>query len=93
MKTMPIDSSKFSRREFLRRTALGAGALGAAPAILPARVFGATAPSNTVNVAHIGVGTRGSSLFGESTHTAGARVVAICDPCNTNSYGCNGYDN
>ena len=43
-----------TRRSFLKMSA----ALGAAPWIVPSSAFGANAPSNRVNVAHLGVGPR-----------------------------------
>ena len=46
-----------TRRSFLKMSA----ALGAAPWIVPSSVFGANAPSNRVNVAHLGVGGRASA--------------------------------
>ena len=42
-----------SRRQFLRRTTGVAGAL-ALPTVVPARVLGADAPSNKLNIALIG---------------------------------------
>src|SRR5262245_24938645 len=55
---MKYEPSQFSRRTFLRRTA--AVATLAAPYCVPASVFGASAPSNRINVAFIGVGNQGT---------------------------------
>jgi len=50
------------------------------PAIVPASVFGAAAPSNRINVGAIGTGriSRGHDLPGVLKHN-GARVIAVCD--------------
>jgi glucose-fructose oxidoreductase len=65
-----------SRRGFLK----SALAAGAAPMILPAHLFGDTAPSNRVTSAHIGVGAQGGGLL---AGTMGLRdvvqPVAACD--------------
>lgn len=63
-----------------RRRVLGGLAAGLAPLILPARMFGAGAPSNRVNVAMIGTGrqtyfTNLPSLLGLPE----VRVVSVCD--------------
>ncbi|MHC4325153.1 MAG: twin-arginine translocation signal domain-containing protein, partial [Planctomycetota bacterium] len=45
-----------TRRQFFKSSAAAACALMSAPTILPARVFGAEAPSNRVTVGMIGMG-------------------------------------
>jgi myo-inositol 2-dehydrogenase/D-chiro-inositol 1-dehydrogenase len=67
-----------NRRDFVK------GALGAGfgfPAIVPARVFGAQAPSNMIQVAQIGCGriARDSEFPGVLRHADKARFVAVCD--------------
>jgi len=74
---------KTSRRDFVKSIAgtAGAGALAAGfPSIVPASVFGATAPSNRINVGAIGTGriSRGHDLPGIWKHDT-ARVMAVCD--------------
>lgn len=66
---------KPSRRSIIKRGA----ALGF-PAIVPASVFGRTAPSNRINVGAIGVGriSRGHDLPGIWKYDS-ARIVAVCD--------------
>ena len=61
-----------SRRDFL-----GAASL----AIVPSRVFGQSAPSNTIRMAQIGCGriARGSEFNGLLKHHTLARYVAVCD--------------
>lgn len=68
-----------SRRQFLSRT-VAAGALGF-PTIVPARVFGAAAPSNLIQVGQIGCGriARGSEFPGVFRHPTLARFTAVCD--------------
>ena len=67
------------RRTFLQSAGLiAAGA--AAPAILPARVFGAQAPSNRVNLAFIGTGRQAQGMnLPEFMAVPGVQVVAVCD--------------
>ena len=61
----------------------GAAAAGSAlafPSIIPARVLGANAPSNTLNVAQIGCGRIGRTMDAPGFMKAnGARIVAACD--------------
>lgn len=61
-------------------TILGAGAIGF-PTIVPARVFGRSAPSNLIQVAQIGCGriARTSEMPGVLKHADLARFVAVCD--------------
>jgi predicted dehydrogenase len=68
-----------SRRSFLK-TAVGGG-LGLAiyPGLVPARVFGAEAPSKKIQVAQIGCGRMGRSDLGNILKEPLARVVAVCD--------------
>lgn len=68
-----------SRREFFLRS-IAAGALGF-PTIVPARVFGAAAPSNLIQIAQIGCGriARGSEFPGVFRHSDLARFTAVCD--------------
>ena len=67
------------RRTFLQSAGLiAAGA--AAPTILPARVFGAQAPSGRVNLAFIGTGRQGQGMnMPEFMAVPGVQVVAVCD--------------
>jgi predicted dehydrogenase len=69
--------SSLTRRDFLKT----AGAAMAAPTIIPASVFGRTAPSNRIALAAIGLGTRGSSnVWQDFVATQDdVRLVAACD--------------
>jgi predicted dehydrogenase len=68
-----------SRRSFLR-AALGSGVgLAVFPGIIPARLFGADAPSKKIQVAQIGCGRMGRSDMGNVMTEPLARVVAVCD--------------
>lgn len=72
-----------SRRGFLSTTGKGlvtASIAGAAPAIVPARVLGATAPSNRINIGAIGVGriSRDHDMA-ETLPFDTARIMAVCD--------------
>ena len=66
--------STFSRRGFLKKTALGGAAALAAPSI---KVLGA---NDVVRVAVIGVGGRGASHIKSLRAIEGVEVVAVCDP-------------
>ncbi|MBU4458949.1 MAG: Gfo/Idh/MocA family oxidoreductase [Verrucomicrobia bacterium] len=67
------------RRAFLKQAGGAAAGLGF-PAIVPARVFGATAPSNRIVVGMIGVGSHGTSVNLKGfLAQPDAQVVAVCD--------------
>lgn len=65
-----------SRRQFVKA---GAFALGF-PSIIPARVLGADAPSNKIQIGMVGTGSHGigRNLY-QYLKQADARVVALCD--------------
>jgi myo-inositol 2-dehydrogenase / D-chiro-inositol 1-dehydrogenase len=65
-----------SRRQFLK-----ASLVAGFPTIVPATVFGQTAPSNLIQVAQIGCGrqARDSEIAGVLRHSDLARFVAICE--------------
>lgn len=80
-----------NRRNFIKKSSLGAAALGF-PTIVPATVFGKNAPSNRITVGMIGTGRQGygQNLRGTpqkslNTKIPGlldipdAQVVAVCD--------------
>ena len=76
-------SGKASRREFMGTAGKGlvaASVLRGFPAIVPASVLGAAAPSNRINVGAIGTGriSRTHDLPGLWKHDR-ARIVAVCD--------------
>src|ERR1700729_4658961 len=66
-----------SRRDFLK---MGAAVAIGFPTIVPASVFGQTAPSNRINIGAIGVGriSRGHDLPGIWKYDQ-ARIMAVCD--------------
>ena len=69
-----------SRRRFLFTVA----AAGAAPLIIPSRLLGAEAPSNTMQIGAIGTGRMGrgdmqAAMGAGLKPAANARVVAVCD--------------
>ena len=67
-----------SRRDFLRSSA-AAGAGLALPAIVPASVFGAEAPSERIAVGCIGVGRMGTGDLTEALGIRQVQVVAVSD--------------
>lgn len=66
-------SHPITRRSFLKSTP-AAAALAGGPAVL-----GAQSPSDTVRVAFVGVGNRGSFLLRHMMKVPGVEVVAVCD--------------
>ena len=69
-----------SRRTFLKSGLTGIFAAGAAPRFLPARLFGATAPSNKVTLGCIGVGAHGFGVNLKSfLQEDDCQIVAVCD--------------
>jgi predicted dehydrogenase len=73
-----------SRRDMLKGAAKGLGATAVLasgfPAIVPSSVFGATSPSNRINVGAIGTGriSRGHDMPGIWKFDT-ARIMAVCD--------------
>lgn len=65
-----------SRRRALQTMLAAAGA----PLVLPARLFGADAPSKQITLGCIGVGTHGAGVnLASFLNEDAARVVAVCD--------------
>lgn len=80
---MSVPSAPFPRR-VTRRTALKHGlagilAAGAAPLLLPARLFGAGAPSRRLQVGIVGAGLNAASHVNPLVRREDCRLVAICD--------------
>lgn len=71
------DISAISRRSFMKHSA--AAAALAAPYFVPASVFGASAPSNRITVAFIGVGNQGTFNLPKFMVHPDCQVVAVCD--------------
>ena len=74
------DSSSISRRSFMKGSAATAAALALGPMIVPRHVLGMgyQAPSDTLNVAMVGIGGMGMSNM-QALIAAGVNIVAICD--------------
>ena len=68
--------SELTRRKFIKAT--GAGLLASAVPLIISR-NGQAAPSETVNVAVVGVGSRGSGHAGNFAGMKNSRLVAVCD--------------
>lgn len=73
MKTMATST----RRQFLRHTALAAGACAAFPAITYAQAGSA---NDTIRIAIVGVRSKGKDHIGLFGKIPGVRIVALCDP-------------
>lgn len=76
-----MDSIKHnnSRRDFIRKTTLGATGLILLPSFLKASKGLVTAANEKVNLACIGIGNRGAEIIGEFAKTGLANIVALCD--------------
>ena len=68
-----------NRRSFLTGTVAAAGASVALPAIVPASVFGARAPSNRIVMGAIGVGSQGTGDMRGFLSKSEVQMVAVCD--------------
>jgi len=74
-----MTTRRITRRRFVKGSALAA-ASAALPAIVPSTVFGRNAPSNRVNLAMIGVGSRGTDVMRGFARHDDVRFLAVCDP-------------
>jgi len=73
------NKSQITRRSFLKGTAAIGGAAIGLPAIVPASVFGANAPSNRIVMGAIGVGSQGTGDMQGFLSKSEVQMVAICD--------------
>ncbi|MFQ6035919.1 MAG: Gfo/Idh/MocA family oxidoreductase [Sedimentisphaerales bacterium] len=72
-------TSTLNRREFLKSSAIAVSVVFGGPAVVPASVFGANAPSNRIVVGCIGVGRMGLGDMKEVLGFKQAQVIAVCD--------------
>ena len=75
-------ATKLNRRQYLKKTTAAAGALCLAPTIIPARALGrdgATAPSERIVMAGLGLGGRGEFDLKWMLREKDIQFVAICD--------------
>lgn len=84
-KRVKLMDSKQSRRDFLKAAAITGAFLGI-PSIVPSSVFGATAPSQRINLGIIGTGNQGFIDMQGFMENEDAQIVSVCD-VNTASYG------
>jgi len=70
---------RISRREFLKGSAVAAGAALGWPSIVPSSVFGAGAPSNRITIGSIGLGGMGTGNMKGFNGKPDAQVLAVCD--------------
>jgi predicted dehydrogenase len=73
-------NTRLTRREFVADATKAAAALAIAPTIVPRHVLGRgyQAPSDTLNVASVGIGGMGMNNM-NTLAKGGERIVAICD--------------
>ncbi len=78
-----MNSSKSSRRSFMKKTAVATGVALGFPHIVPSSALGAdgaTAPSNRLTIGHIGVGKQGrGSHVGALRARRDVQILAVCD--------------
>src|ERR1043165_26823 len=76
---VPLKKNQITRRKFVEMAATSAVAF----TIVPRHVLGKgyIAPSDTINLGYIGIGTQGIRELLPMLGVAGIRVVAVCDPC------------
>lgn len=77
-----MSQQRASRRDFLRKSAAAAGALVAAPWVVPARALGrdgTIAPSETINLGVIGIGPRCTYDLKAMLGLTDVRCLAIAD--------------
>lgn len=72
------NTASINRRQFLRTAGQTATVLAAASAAVPS-ILSAPAPSQTIGVGCIGIGTRGGDLLNAVALTPGVKVVAVSD--------------
>ena len=75
-------ASRWSRRDFLKRTAIAAGVVAGFPTIIPASALGkngTVAPSGRVALGAIGVGERCQDVLKGFLPKPDCQVVALCD--------------
>ncbi len=72
-------SRPMNRRQFLKGSAVAAGAAIALPTIVTSSIFGAAAPSERITIGCIGVGNMGSSDLKAFKGNPNAQVVAVCE--------------
>ena len=73
------NTSQITRRSFLKGTAAIGGAAIGLPAIVPASVFGANAPSSRIVTGAIGVGSQGTGDMQGFLSKSEVQMVAVCD--------------
>ncbi len=73
-----MSKTSLCRRRFLKAAAAGGTAV-VFPAIVPASVFGANAPSNRIVMGAIGVGSQGTGDMQGFLGKPEVRMVAVCD--------------
>ncbi len=73
-------TNNISRRDYLKKSLIGAAGAFAVPAIVPSTVFGKNAPSNKINIAQIGFGRIAQVHdLPETMKYDAARVIAVAD--------------
>ena len=71
--------SNFSRRDFLKTSAMGVVGAFVAPMVVPSSVFGANAPSDRILIGVIGTGRQSRYDMNPIMRFADVRITAVCD--------------
>jgi hypothetical protein len=79
MSPTPESPSVLTRRTAIKHGLAGIIATGFAPLFLPSRLFGASAPSNRINVGIVGNGLIAGSHVGGLLGRDDCQIVALCD--------------
>lgn len=69
----------WTRRDFIKRSALAAGVGIGFPSIVPSSVFGETAPSNRITIGCIGTGGMGMQNLRGFLNQPSVQIVTACD--------------
>jgi predicted dehydrogenase len=72
-------ASRWTRRAFIKRFSIAAGASIGFPLIAPSGIFGENAPSNRIRIGCIGTGGMGMQNLRGFLHQPSAQIVAVCD--------------
>lgn len=79
MGSKKIQSTKISRRRFLKTTGAAAGMMLSAPWYIPSRILGSLSPSNRITIGCIGVGNQGMQDLRGFLELDNVQALAVCD--------------
>ena len=77
-----MHTTRISRREFVRRGAIGGAALVTAPYLIPSGVLasdGTPGANDRIGIAGIGIGRQGSGVLTHAVKSTSGRFIGVCD--------------